>query len=69
MDNYDILWHNSAIEFVILILIVGLYKSNWIPKEYMTICLLGSYITLKGIFGVIHWGGHKMLHNCKNKIN
>jgi hypothetical protein len=61
--NSSFLLHESIIEFILLILIVILYYSKLIPKEYMAICLLGTYILLKSIITLLHWRYHKfMLH-------
>lgn len=66
--NNTILLHNAAIEFFILILIVILYYSKTIPKEYMTICLLGSYILMKSAIGFIHYGYHQSIDKAQKKL-
>lgn len=65
--NNTILLHNAAIELFILILIVILYYSKTIPKEYMTICLLGSYILMKSVIGFIHYSYHRSMDKAQNK--
>lgn len=55
MENSGIiLKHLGIVEFIILILILILYYSKKIPKEHLTICLLGSYILIKSITYYIH---------------
>jgi len=39
---------------IILGLIIGIYYGGKIPKEDMSICLLGTYILLKGTFDLIY---------------
>jgi hypothetical protein len=53
-NNGTVLKHLSIIEFIILIIILILYKSKKIPNNYMTICLLGSYILIKSVSYYIH---------------
>lgn len=53
-----ILLHSAIIEFIILIIILSIYYSKLIPKEHMTICLLGTYILIKSISLV----GHSLYH-------
>jgi hypothetical protein len=55
----DILLHSGIIEFLILIIIVLIYYSKLIPKEHMTICLLGTYILIKSV----SLFGHSLFHN------
>ena len=47
--NYSFLLHNAAIEVILLLIIMLSYYSKKIPKDYMTICLLGTYILGKVI--------------------
>lgn len=58
--EYSFLLHNVFIEVLLLICIVGLYYI--IPKDkdkdYMAVCLLGSYITLKAGINAIHYLYH-----------
>lgn len=49
-----ILLHSGFIEIIILILIIMIYYSKKIPEDKLTICLLGSYISLKAISYFIH---------------
>jgi hypothetical protein len=53
--NYAFLWHNALIEIILLILIVIIYEYAYIPKEHMTVCLLGSYILMKSILNLTHF--------------
>lgn len=55
----DILLHSGIIEFLILIIIIIIYYSKLIPKEHMTICLLGTYILVKSISLFGHSYYHK----------
>jgi hypothetical protein len=54
--DYSFLLHNVLIEVFLLICVVSLYYV--IPKDYMAVCLLGSYITLKAGLNAIHYLYH-----------
>jgi len=54
--EYSFLLHNVFIEVLLLICVVGLYYI--IPKNYMAVCLLGSYIALKAGLNAIHYLYH-----------
>ena len=54
--EYNFLLHNAYIEFFLLICIVSLYYI--VPKDYMAICLLGSYIIIKAGFNILHYLYH-----------
>ena len=66
--NNIMLLHNAVIELFLLILIVSLYYSKQIPKEFMAICLLGTYILSKSAIGVVHYGYHQWLDRKQNKL-
>lgn len=66
--NNSILLHNALIEFILLILIISLYYSKSIPKDYMPICLLGTYILSKSILGIAHWRYHQWTDKKLNKV-
>jgi len=59
MKESEILFHCGIIELIILFIILIIYYSKLIPKEHLTICLLGSYILIKS-FSLI---GHSYYHN------
>lgn len=63
--NYAILLHNALIEFILLILIVIIYEYTNIPKEHMSVCLLGSYILMKTIANLMHSYFHYFKENNK----
>jgi hypothetical protein len=56
--NYSFLLHNAAIEVILLLIIMVSYYSKKIPKDYMTICLLGTYILGKAITNGVHYLYH-----------
>lgn len=68
MDT-NILLHLGIIEILILILILIIYYSKTIPTEHLTICLLGSYITIKSITYFIHYLIHRKKYKYNYKIN
>lgn len=60
--NYSFLLHNAVIEIILLLIIMASYYSKKIPKDYMTICLLGTYILGKSIIN----GFHYLYHSSEN---
>ena len=59
--EYNFILHNGFIEIFLLFIIVGLYYA--IPKqEYLSICLLGSYICLKAVTNFAHYAYHIKTH-------
>lgn len=64
--NSPILFHNAFIEIILLFIVLASYYSEAIPKDYMAICLIGTYILSKSILTFGHGVYHKLTDKKSN---